>query len=69
MRDEYDFSTSKPNPYTKALKREIKLDIDEDSLVYFQNLSAELGMPYQNLINNYLRNCVERQQKPTINWN
>ena len=68
MKDEYDFSDSRPNPYSKLLKKEIKLRIDEDALAYFKTLSAEMGMSYQNLINNYLRDCVQHHRKPTVRW-
>lgn len=68
MRDDYDFSNSKPNPYTKLLKKEVKLRIDEDALIYFKALSVEMGMSYQNLINNYLRDCVQHHRKPTVRW-
>ena len=68
MRDNYDFSDSKPNPYAKLLKKEIKLRIDEEALSYFKALSAEMGMSYQNLINNYLRDCVQHHRKPTVRW-
>lgn len=68
MRAEYDFSDSKPNPYVKQLKKEIKLKIDEDSLVYFKTLATELGIPYQTLINNYLRDCMQNHRKPALKW-
>ncbi len=68
MKEEYDFSKSKPNPYTKLLKKEVKLKIDEDALFYFKNLAQELGIPYQNLINSYLRDCVQHHRKPALKW-
>jgi len=66
MRAEYDFSNSTPNPYSKLLKKEVKLKIDEDALSYFKSLAQELGVPYQNLINSYLRDCVQRHRKPAL---
>jgi uncharacterized protein (DUF4415 family) len=68
MKAEYDFSNSKPNPYAKLLKKEVKLKIDEDALLYFKDLASELDMPYQNLINSYLRDCVQRHRKPAVKW-
>jgi uncharacterized protein (DUF4415 family) len=68
MKAEYDFSDSKPNPYAKLLKKEVKLKIDGDALLYFKNLAQELGTPYQNLINNYLRDCVQHHRKPAMEW-
>jgi uncharacterized protein (DUF4415 family) len=66
MKAEYDFSESKPNPYSKSLKKEVKIKIDEDPLFYFNTLALELGIPYQNLINSYLRDCVQHHRKPAL---
>jgi hypothetical protein len=30
--------------------------------------SAELGMPYQNLVNLFLRDCATQKRRPTIQW-
>ena len=68
MKAEYDFSDSKPNPYSKLLQKEVKLKIDEDALLYFKNLSLELGIPYQILINSYLRDSVQHHRKPALKW-
>lgn len=68
MRAEYDFSNSKPNPYTKLLKKEVKIKIDEDALLYFKDLAQDIGIPYQNLINSYLRDCVQHNRKPALKW-
>jgi predicted DNA binding CopG/RHH family protein len=51
MRDNYDFSTSKKNPYVKKLKRQITIRLDEDTIQYFKEMAMENGVPYQNLIN------------------
>lgn len=68
MRKEYDFSDSKPNPYARKLKKQITIRIDEDSLAYFKEVAAELGIPYQNLINSYLRDCMTHKRKPSVRW-
>ena len=68
MRKEYDFTDSKPNPYTRKLKKQITIRIDEDALAYFKEVAAELGMPYQNLINSYLRHCMTQKRKPSVRW-
>ena len=68
MRKEYDFSDSKPNPYARKLKKQITIRIDEDSLAYFKEVAAELGIHYQNLINSYLRDCVANKRKPSVRW-
>ena len=68
MRNEYDFSKSRKNPYAKQLKTQITIRLDTASVVYFKQLAAELGMPYQNLINLFLRDCALRKRRPGIQW-
>lgn len=67
MRSEYDFSRSRKNPYVKQLKRQITIRIDTAAVEYFK-MAAELGMPYQNLINLFLRDCAMQKRRPTIQW-
>lgn len=68
MRNEYDFSRSRKNPYVKQLKRQITIRIDAAAIEYFKQMAADLGMPYQNLINLYLRDCAVNKRRPTIQW-
>jgi predicted DNA binding CopG/RHH family protein len=68
MRSEYDFSQSRKNPYANQLKRQITIRLDITAVNYFKDLSAELGMPYQNLINLFLRDCAMRKRRPVIQW-
>ncbi|MDE1466025.1 BrnA antitoxin family protein [Spartinivicinus poritis] len=68
MRDNYDFSNSTPNPYAKQLKKQITIRLDEDVIDYFKSLSEENGIPYQNLINLYLKDCAEHHKKLKMNW-
>jgi uncharacterized protein (DUF4415 family) len=68
MRKEYDFSKSRKNPYAKQLKRQITIRLDTSAVDYFKKMGAELGMPYQNLINLYLRDCAVQKRRPTIQW-
>jgi predicted DNA binding CopG/RHH family protein len=68
MRKEYDFSNSVKNPYTKKMKKQITIRIDDDTIKYFKNIANELGMSYQNLINLYLSDCAEHQKKLKIGW-
>ena len=68
MRDEYDWSDSKPNPYIKYLKKQVTIRLDIPVIEYFKELSAEIGMPYQSLINHYLRECAELKKKPRFEW-
>jgi len=66
MRAEYDFSDSKPNPYAKRLKQQVTMRIDTSSLNYFKEQAAEIGLPYQSLINLYLADCVANRRKLTF---
>jgi len=66
MRKEYDFSQSRKNPYAKQLKRQVTIRLDTASVDYFKELAAELGMPYQNLINLFLRECALQKRRPAI---
>lgn len=68
MRKEYDFYKSKKNPYIKKLKRQITIRIEHDTIEYFKKLSEEIGIPYQNLINLYLLDCVQTNRKPEMKW-
>lgn len=68
MRPEYDFSKAKPNPYSRGLKRQITIRIDADTVTYFKSLSAEVGLPYQSLINLFLRDCARTRRKPRLDW-
>ncbi len=68
MRNEYDFSKSQKNPYAKMLKRQITIRIEEETIVYFKGLSSQLGIPYQNLINMFLRDCAHSHKKPALKW-
>lgn len=68
MKKEYDFSNAKPNPYASQLKRTITIRIDEDSISYFKQLADETGLPYQSLINLFLKNCAKNKLRPDISW-
>lgn len=68
MRNEYDFSKSQKNPYAKMLKRQITIRIEEETIVYFKGLSSQFGIPYQNLINMFLRDCAHSHKKPALKW-
>jgi predicted DNA binding CopG/RHH family protein len=68
MRDEYDFSQSLPNPYTKNLKKQITIRLESEVVDYFKDLAGETGVPYQTLINLYLQDCATSQRKPSLAW-
>ena len=58
MREEYDFSNARRNPYAKQLKKQITINIDIDAIEYFKKQSELVGIPYQTLINLYLKDCA-----------
>ncbi len=70
MRDHYDFSKmkGKKNPYIKYLKQPVTMRLDKDSIAYFRSLSKESGIPYQTLINLYLRDCAANKRKLNMSW-
>lgn len=68
MRKEYDFSAARKNPYASQLKKQITIRIDEDSINYFKSISEQVGIPYQSLINLYLRDCAASHRKLNLNW-
>ncbi len=68
MRKEYDFSKSRKNPYVSQLKKQITIRLDEESITYFKTISEGVGIPYQSLINLYLRDCAASQRKLNLNW-
>jgi uncharacterized protein (DUF4415 family) len=70
MRDHYNFSKMKGrrNPYIKYLKQPVTMRLDRDTVSYFKSISEETGIPYQSLINLYLRDCAVSQRKLHIKW-
>ena len=68
MRKEYDFSKMKgrKNPYAKVLKKQVTLRLGVDVIEYFKEMAEETGIPYQNLVNLYLRQCVQSRKKLTV---
>ncbi len=68
MRKEYDFSKAQKNPYAGRLKRQVILRIDEGTVGYFKGLAQEMGIPYQTLINLYLRDCAAAHKKLSLRW-
>ena len=70
MRKHYDFSKLKgiKNPYVKHLKQPVTMRLDKPTINYFKSLSEELGIPYESLINLYLRDCALRHKKLDLKW-
>ncbi|MCX6563710.1 MAG: BrnA antitoxin family protein [Candidatus Aminicenantes bacterium] len=70
MRARYDFAKMKgeKNPYIKQLKQPVTIRLDRESVFYFKAMANELGVPYQHLINLYLRDCALNQKKLHLKW-
>lgn len=70
MKTEYDLSKmrSRKNPYASKLKKPVTMRLSEDVIGYFKGMAEEAGVPYQSLINLYLRDCVARHLKVDISW-
>jgi hypothetical protein len=70
MRERYDFARMKGrrNPYASRLKRSVTIRLDDASITYFKELAAETGIPYQSLMNLYLRDCVARRLRLAQRW-
>ena len=64
MKKNYDFSEAIKNPYAKRLKKQLTIRLDTDTVDYFQKLSRELSLPYQTLMNMYLRDCAATRRRP-----
>jgi len=70
MKEEYDLSKMqrRKNPFAAKLKKPVTIRLGEDVVDYFKSLSIEMGLPYQSLINLYLKDCVITHRKPNFNW-
>ncbi|EKD51232.1 MAG: hypothetical protein ACD_62C00303G0003 [uncultured bacterium] len=68
MKKEYDFSSSKKNPYAKYLKKQITIRLDDSVISYFKKLARNVGISYQNLINLFLADCAKHGKKPSVKW-
>lgn len=68
MRKQYDFSKAKKNPYAALLKKQVTIRLDEPTIKYFKELAASEGIPYQTLINLYLRDCAASGRKISMEW-
>jgi uncharacterized protein (DUF4415 family) len=68
MKKEYDFSKMKArrNPYANTLKKQVTLRLGVDVIDYFKQMAQETGIPYQNLVNLYLRQCAHSHKKLTV---
>lgn len=68
MKDRYDFSKGRPNPYAKLLKKAVTIRLDATTVEYFKALAEESDIPYQTLINLYLRDCAANHRRLDLKW-
>lgn len=70
MREKYDLSKmkGKRNPYAKRLKQPVTMRLDQDTVSYFKAMAEETEVPYQTLINLYLRDCAVNERKLLMEW-
>jgi len=68
MRKNYDFTKARRNPYAGRLKRQVTIRLDDQTIQYFKSISQDCGIPYQTLINLYLRECAASGKRLEMNW-
>ncbi len=68
MRKSYDFSKSVQNPYAKRLKKQITIRLDQETIAYFKSMAEAKGIPYQSLINLYLKDCADKHLELKTKW-
>jgi uncharacterized DUF497 family protein len=68
MRKSYDFSKARPNPYAKLLKKQVTIRLDVETIEYFKSLAEGMSIPYQTLINLYLRECAANRKELRLQW-
>lgn len=50
-------------PYSNRQKKQITINLNEETIHYFKKLSEEVGIPYQTLMNLYLTECAEEKKR------
>jgi len=68
MRAHYDFSKASKNPYAKRLKKQVTIRLTNDAISYFKDMAKETGVPYQTLIDLYLRDCAAKRRRLSMRW-
>jgi len=68
MREEYDFSNAVKNPFAKKVKKQITINIDTNTVDFFKNMSSDIGIPYQTLMNMYLTDCAKNNKRLNLTW-
>ena len=68
MRYDYDLTNTIKNPYSDRLKKQITIRLDDTVIAYFKEMADQTGMPYQNIINYYLLDCVKNNKQMKISF-
>ena len=68
MKKEFDFTKARKNPYASQLVKQITIRLDEDLIGYFKGISEQVGIPYNSLINLYLRDCAAHNRNFDLRW-
>lgn len=68
MKENYDFSKGTKNPYAKQLKQQVTINLNSDVVRYFKEQADITGIPYQTLINLYLKDCVDKKRELETTW-
>lgn len=68
VKNEYDFSNARKNPYAARIKQQITINLNQSTIQYFKDLADKTGLPYQTLINLYLTDCADKKRQPEISW-
>ena len=68
MKAQYDFSAATKNPYAKRLKQSVTIRLDTSTVAYFKALAEETELPYQSLINLYLKECAASKKRLNLAW-
>lgn len=68
MRKSYDFANATRNPYARRLRQQVTIRLDRETLAYFKDLASETGIPYQTLVNLYLRECAATKKRLALHW-
>lgn len=68
MRDNYDFSNARKKTYAERLKQQVTINLNRETVDYFKALSKQNGIPYQTLINLYLKDCVDNKRQLNMTW-
>lgn len=68
MRKKYDFSAGKKNPFASRLKKQVTIRLEEGTISFFKDMAEDTGIPYQTLINLYLRDCATTGRRLNMEW-